>query len=334
MILRKFVPFLMALCGALHLGAQDWHFSQFQANPQTVSPALTGLFNGDMRVAVHYRNQWNFAAKFNTFSATADGALVTFRNDDYIAAGLQFLGDRAGDLNYGTSQGNASLAYHKSLSSRVSHYLSAGFSGGYARRSVDLSNVVAFDPEPGAGAIPTQLNFADISMGLNWYLATEENVFYYLGAGLYHLNRPRQSFISEGADRLIMRQTLYGGLSLALSPSVFLQPSAVYMVQGPHQQVNLGTSFKFWLNAEQKMYQAEKAFSVGFWYRHADALIFQTRFDYQDLNFGVSYDFNLSKLANGSNGQGGPEISVIYVLNKGRGNAGNRNQRLLCPTFF
>ena len=40
------------------VSAQDPSFSQFFASPLTLNPALTGKFNGDLRAAGNYRNQW------------------------------------------------------------------------------------------------------------------------------------------------------------------------------------------------------------------------------------------------------------------------------------
>ena len=51
--------------------AQDPHFSQFFSSPLTLNPALTGLFDGDFRVAGNYRTQWptiNNAFKTGTAS--------------------------------------------------------------------------------------------------------------------------------------------------------------------------------------------------------------------------------------------------------------------------
>jgi hypothetical protein len=42
----------------LPANAQDPGFSQFFASPLTLNPALTGKFNGVLRVAGNYRNQW------------------------------------------------------------------------------------------------------------------------------------------------------------------------------------------------------------------------------------------------------------------------------------
>ena len=49
---------LFFLLGCSFVQAQDPHFSQFFASPLTLNPAFTGKFNGTVRVAGNYRNQW------------------------------------------------------------------------------------------------------------------------------------------------------------------------------------------------------------------------------------------------------------------------------------
>src|SRR3979411_561727 len=53
------ILFFLALSLAVPASrAQDPGFSQFFASPLTLNPALTGKFNGVVRVAGNYRNQW------------------------------------------------------------------------------------------------------------------------------------------------------------------------------------------------------------------------------------------------------------------------------------
>src|SRR3954451_21884956 len=53
--------------------AQDPHFSQFFASPLTLNPALTGKFDGDLRVTGNYRNQWpTINRAFTTTTVSAD----------------------------------------------------------------------------------------------------------------------------------------------------------------------------------------------------------------------------------------------------------------------
>ena len=43
----------------LVLKAQDVHFSHIHASPTIMNPAMTGLFDGDLRLILNYRSQWN-----------------------------------------------------------------------------------------------------------------------------------------------------------------------------------------------------------------------------------------------------------------------------------
>jgi hypothetical protein len=59
MIMRKVFVIIIALSLLkTELSAQDPHFSQFFASPLTLNPALTGKFDGVLRVAGNYRDQW------------------------------------------------------------------------------------------------------------------------------------------------------------------------------------------------------------------------------------------------------------------------------------
>ncbi len=316
------------------LRAQDWHFSQFQANPMAIDPAMAGNFNGDLRVAIQYRNQWNFAANFHTISAAIDAPLFRLKNQDFFAGSLQIISDQAGDLRFRTTYMNSGLAYHKRLDPYKNHYLSAGYQMGYALRSVDFSQVVAFDPEPAALLDNSQFGFMDMAAGMNWYKASKINQFIYAGLGMFHLNQPDQSFLRDGSVPLDMRYSFYGGGSLPLSRAVYWQPAAVIFIQGPHREINLGSSLRWWINHEDGHYKQERAIALGVWYRVEDAIVISTRFDYQDFTIGMSYDLNLSKLSQVSQLNGGPEISLVYVLNSGKKSDGGLRQQMYCPSFF
>ena len=57
--------------------AQDPAFSQFFASPLSLNPALTGKFNGTVRVAGNYRNQWpQIDNAFITSTVSIDGNIL------------------------------------------------------------------------------------------------------------------------------------------------------------------------------------------------------------------------------------------------------------------
>jgi len=98
------------------VNAQDIHFTQFDMAPLVINPAFTGMFDGRVRAAGIYRNQWgSVTVPYVTFGASVDMPLLIERNGDYLAAGLQLYQDQAGDGNLKNFTGLASLAYHKAL---------------------------------------------------------------------------------------------------------------------------------------------------------------------------------------------------------------------------
>ena len=55
---KLLLTLVVILAEVLIIKAQDPNFSQFFASPLTLNPALTGKFDGAVRVAGNYRNQW------------------------------------------------------------------------------------------------------------------------------------------------------------------------------------------------------------------------------------------------------------------------------------
>src|ERR1700681_4371853 len=77
--------------------AQDPGFSQFFASPLTLNPALTGKFDGSIRVAGNYRNQWPAINNaFVTSTISVDGNIMTNKitNGDAWGIGLMVMSDR------------------------------------------------------------------------------------------------------------------------------------------------------------------------------------------------------------------------------------------------
>ena len=58
----------VAITGFKRVNAQvDPHFTQYYIHTSWLNPAMTGLFDGDYRIAGIYRNQWgNVGSPFST----------------------------------------------------------------------------------------------------------------------------------------------------------------------------------------------------------------------------------------------------------------------------
>src|SRR5437764_10177023 len=73
--------------------AQDPHFSQFFSSPLTLNPAFTGKFNGQVRAAANYRNQWpTINRAYETGTASVDFPILTKQIPSTDTWGLGFMG--------------------------------------------------------------------------------------------------------------------------------------------------------------------------------------------------------------------------------------------------
>mgnify|MGYP000412431138 CR=1 FL=1 len=59
--------------------AQDMQFSQFYASPMNLNPAMTGVFEGDFRAVVNYREQYNSILDIHPFRTISAGFEKRFR---------------------------------------------------------------------------------------------------------------------------------------------------------------------------------------------------------------------------------------------------------------
>ena len=64
---------LLMIFSFFYGNSQDLHYSQFYNAHVNINPALTGIFNGDVRVAGNYRSQWKAVpVPYMTFTGAGD----------------------------------------------------------------------------------------------------------------------------------------------------------------------------------------------------------------------------------------------------------------------
>ena len=96
----KKVLYVISILIAVNVKGQDPRFSQFHLMPLYLNPAMTGFFDGDVRFAAIFRDQWFTlgspygSTKFETFGGAVDGRIRVGRpagdydrKDDYIGVG-------------------------------------------------------------------------------------------------------------------------------------------------------------------------------------------------------------------------------------------------------
>lgn len=320
--MRNTVLLLIFLCSLLSGKAQDPNFSQFFASPLTLNPALTGKFEGTVRVAGNYRNQWpTINNAFTTYTASVDAGILKNRipEFDQFGVGVLAFSDKSGN---GVLQNNAialSTSYHKALDENGYSQLGLGFQGSFVSKNLDITRVKFLDQLRADGFTgvteeifsQNQLNLSyfDMNVGLLFNGSTDGYNNYYVGASMYHITRPKESF-NGGAYVLDPRLTLQAGGRLPLAEFNSVHFSAIHSRQA--NAVNTVIGGAYMLNVNQDP-QSPTNLYFGSWVRLGDAVIPYIGLEFSGFHFGATYDVNTSSLKPGSNMRGGAEISLVYI---------------------
>ena len=324
---KTILPLMLFMAYYCEVKGQDIHFSQYNQTPLIINPALTGMFNGNQRVLINYKDQWrSVTTPYTTYALSFDMAILKKKwEKGNLGIGVFAFSDKAGDLGFRTTQLNISLSAIINLNEK--NKLSAGLQGGMAQRSVDYAKIKTdnqyvngtYDPTFASGEASnfTSTSFGDFTAGMVWgYTNTEKNHYTKLGAAIYHFNKPEQDLYQLVQDRLYSRVAIHGSASVALkSKNWAIVPSFVYLVQGPTAELYLGSLIRYKLKEGSKYTKLKKetAISIGCFYRAGDAIIPTVLFEIASFAVGFSYDVNTSGLKAASSGNGGFEISLRFV---------------------
>ena len=319
--------------------AQDPQYSQFYASALDLNPALTGVFNGQYRVALNYRDQWSSilnSVPFRTISAGTDFR-INVVNDDFFTIGLKALRDEVGIGNFNQTTGHLSTGYMKRLSSpkyrKGDQFIIAGMQLGFGQNSVewselwfgrqfDLSNqTIDYTIPHGENGIIESIGrtkfYLDMNLGVLWYFVYDEHTSVYAGLAINHINAPNISFLENSDNELYRKYIFHAGGEIKLTRELSILPAALFTFQGPSFQMNTGANFRYTHRDWREL-----AIRAGVWNRvskkyeglNFDALIFTTIFELETWNLGVSYDVTTSLLSRANQSRGAFELSLVYIF--------------------
>jgi type IX secretion system PorP/SprF family membrane protein len=326
-----FRNFLASFVLTASVNAQDIHFSQFSQTPLLLNPALTGVFNGDQRVYLNYKDQWkSVTTPYKTAAVSIDAGLMKKKWEKaFLGAGLFVYNDKAGDASLATTQINLSVSSIIALSEN--HKVSAGLQGGYAQRSISPSNQKwdnqwngsSFDPNANSGETNnfSSFGFGDFTAGANYNfsnssstMSSNDRLAINIGAAYHHLNKPQQVFVN--ADKLHSKLSVYADGFIGIKNfNLAIVPSVMVLSQGPSKEINAGTMIRYTIQEGSRFTGIfkELAVSMGGYYRVKDAIVPTFLIEYANYAIGMSYDVNISSLKTASGGRGGFEIMLRYI---------------------
>lgn len=339
-LFHRLIVSLVVLMGVVNSApAQDIHFSQFYLAPLQQNPAMAGAIYG-IEATINYKDQWRaIGAPYKTFSLTYDMRFVKKRvTNGFLAGGVNFINDKAGDSKMGTTQGNFNLAYHVKLADY--HTLGLGVQSGFFQRSINYGGLQwgnQYDGMEYNGAIASGESQGssvftryDMGAGIAWAynntagdinVTDNHDLNFNAGFSVFHLTRPRYSFAGTN-ERLYMKYVLHGNgvISLPDTKMAFV-PGFMYYRQGPAQEILVGSLVRYLLTQDSKFtgYKNASAFYIGAYWRTRDALSAQLLYEYAGWGFGLSYDINTSSLREASYARGGLEISIRFNAPNSKG---------------
>jgi type IX secretion system PorP/SprF family membrane protein len=292
----------------------DPHFSSYYVYPSWLNPALTGSFDGQMRVSGIYRTQWgNVSTPFSTPGVAFD--ISTEKNMNY---GLSVLRQNAGNGGYSYTTAYGNLAYTGVQSANGMKRMVLALQVGMIQRRFDPGKltfgdqwnpVTGFNPaNPTSDFISgSNQSTIDFGAGLFYFDATpgrRTNLFG--GYSASHINKPKDKFSSFGTSVIPMRHTIHAGMRIRVNDHVSITPNALYLRQGTASETMIG--------AYGQMRVSDKNdFMLGANYRFKDAFAPFMGYTFGNMMISTSYDINVSDLGKVAKGTNSFEVSLTYI---------------------
>lgn len=349
--MRVFLFAFMFLVGNSNsLSAQDPIFGQFYAAPNHLNPAMTGLFQGSVRVNLNYREQWQSimpSTPFRTMGASFEWRNRALKND-YFTLAFNALRDQVGTSNFTTTRGNIGFSYAKQLSGgryqSSDQFLIAGGQVGAGQHKLNYEKLWfsrQFDASSGDvnltlsnGENFTQTStdmYLDFNAGLLWYALFDDNLSIYAGGAMFHLNSPNISFLGDANEVLSRRWLLNVGGEIPFSKQLSILPGFMITGQNVSRTMMMGGNLRY-TNRDWR----EVALRAGVFGQVSNkledemlfhSLIFGATLEMEKWSIGISYDVNVSSVSALSNGRGAYELSFIYVQ------PAKYREKVKCPKY-
>ena len=304
---------------------QDLHYSQFYNAPLSVSPGLTGIFNGDKRVTVSFRDQGrSIPVPYTTLSVGYDQKFYPKRaRKGFFGAGVFFNYDKQGDSNLQLLNLNLAGSYTRKLNEK--NLITIGALIGYANRAFDPDALVwdsqwdqntnSFVGGPSGESFDFEsFSFIETALGLNYRWQKSERTKFDLGVGGFHITTPSSKFYNGTDESLPLRIAMYAIFSRRMTEKLDLQLDGLYQIQQDYRESLLGAYANMYLNQERGK---NRQFRVGAGYKFAAKVFFvKLGIQINEIFVAASYDMDSTDLAFqhiGASGRG-PELHFRYII--------------------
>lgn len=285
--------------------AQDPSFSQFFSSPLNINPALTANINEKWRMVTNFRDQWiGPASPYTTGTVSFDSKVMMDKlpESNVLGLGGMLMYDYAMSGIHKSVYGSLDISYNVTLASgEGDHRLGIGVGGIYADKRIAFHRLSFPEQFTGNGfntnlptgedALENMKPYFSSSAGIT-YSYTNEVSNVDLGVAVFHLNKPKQTVLADPHQYLAMRKVAHGNFETYLNDNYLLDVNGIYQNQSGASYFSIGGALGTFINETGE----DQVFYVGAWYWSNNAVIPYVGLRYKTMQFGLTYDFTVSKL--------------------------------------
>lgn len=324
--MKRILISIALLFSATHFAsAQDPNFSQTNEIALLRNPALLGLFSSDFVIGIQHRNQWNqYNSPYVTSGLVSESRrYVGKTKGDYFSYGLTILNDKSGSIEMNRFSFNSSLAYNKLLSAYNNTYLTVGSGLAWVDQSFDATKMTfssqyvngfyASSNPSGESFIVNKKSYISLNAGASLLtsLNKDHTSKMYLGAAMFHINRPSVQGNKSTEDyRIQSRMVASIGLQLHASDFVSYSFFGNYQNQMPFEELLVGGMIHRAFKDKKQNIKCTLGFGLNC--RINDAFIPVIKYENDGFKCTLSYDHNTKFAAFDKNRFGAIEFS-FYV---------------------
>ena len=353
MHVRKLLFLFTLVLLVSNLSAQDIHFTQFYMSPLTTNPAMSGKFEGTVRIGGIYRGQWasvlSGSDSYKTPSVWADAPIIRgIRKQDWIGVGLMFFTDKAGEIGLKHSAPKLSATYHLALDKKGNSVLSIG--GQYGKGSRKLGDNRQYEDgfnDQGVyqnglskeGNVVDDASYTDIDAGIVLTTKLNKQMDMNIGFSMFHINEGKYSLAGSsdpggpvptnptaGNAQIPRRIVIHGQFNAELNDRWSLNPAFQFQSMSAADEIQLQGMMGYLFDPQKDI-----TFNFGLGYRLRDAVQAILGMKYKDLRVGLAYDINTSDLNTASSYRGGFELAANYIIRIYK--PAIIKPKVLCPRF-
>lgn len=312
--------------------SQDIHFTYFEFAPQSVNPAMNGLFAGSYRASGIFRDQYQNTGVqgYRTMEAGVDAPIIRgFRKQDWIGIGVSFDKDTRGLFKFSDTHTRMGLTYHLGLDQKQTRVLSIGAQrNGVTRKlNVPSGNDITFvqlsgqlsDPDivrlresagtgggGGNGVPAVEATYSDWVGGIAFSNRTDRGQLI-IGASATHFLKEDAAF--TGTYNIPTRITGFFTYDGTINRQTSIEPALIVQSQGDAFELSAHALMGYKLKPESPIVVKG---GVGFRTGTASAQVLLGA-EYKNIKAGFAYDIPLSGYANASGIQNSIEIGVSFI---------------------